>query len=75
MVVNVYPITYVLAGAVKLRFLAGEDVGDLSRDELLDVLVRAVVIGAVRYGSFDAKGPHPSADQVIGTCLSGRVWA
>ena len=47
-VLGVDPVAHVLALAVQLRADAPEDVGDLARDELLHVLVRAVVVRAVR---------------------------
>ena len=43
-VVGVNPVADVLTGPVELRPNAGEDVRDLARDELLDVLVGAVVV-------------------------------
>ena len=54
-VVDMDPVTNLLAGAVKLRSDAAEDVGDLARDEFFDVLVRAVVVGAVRDSGLDTE--------------------
>jgi hypothetical protein len=47
-VIDVGPLTDVDSLAVKLGPNAGQDVRDLARDQLLDVLVGAVVVGAVR---------------------------
>lgn len=47
MVLGVDPVADVLAAAVELGAHAVDDVGDLARDELLHVLVGAVVVGAV----------------------------
>lgn len=46
-VLGVNPVADVLAAAVELGAHAVDDVGDLPGDELLHVLVGAVVVGAV----------------------------
>ena len=72
-VVGVDPVADVLAGAVELGADAVDDVGDLARDELLDVLPGAVVVGAVRDRRADAEAAHPGADEVVGAGLRGGV--
>ena len=62
-VVGVNPVTDVFAGPVELWPDPREDVRDLARDELLDVLVGAVVVRAVRDRGAKAKGADPGADQ------------
>ena len=69
----VNPVTNVQALAVQLRGQAREDVGDLARNELLDVLVGAVVVRAVRDGGLDAEGTNPGAYEQVGACLGGGV--
>ncbi len=46
-VVDVYPVANLLAGAVEFWFNAAQDVGDLARDKFFDVLVRPIVIRTV----------------------------
>ena len=74
-VLGVDPVADVLAAAVELGANAVDDVGDLARDELLHVLVGAVVVGAVGDRGAQAVGAGPSADQHVGGRLSGAVGA
>ena len=74
-VVDVGPLAHVLAGPVQLRPQAAQDVGDLARYELLDVLVGAVVIGAVGDRGGDPVRPRPRPDQHVRAGLGGRVRA
>ena len=74
-VLCVDPVAHVQAVAVELRTDAGEHVGDLARDELLDVLARAVVVRAVRDGGTHSVGAEPRAHQHVGRCLGGAVRA
>ena len=46
-IIDVDPIAHLLARAIELGRVSGKDIGDLAGDELLDVLVRPVIIGAV----------------------------
>ena len=69
----VNPVTNVQALAVQLRGQTREDVSDLAGNELLDVLVGAVVVGAVRDGCFNTEGADPCAHEQVGACLSGGV--
>ena len=69
------PVAYVLAAAVELGAHAVDDVGDLPGDELLHVLVGAVVVGAVGDGRPHAEGAVPGAHQVVGGRLGGAVRA
>ena len=72
-VVGVDPVADVLARAVELGADAVDDVGDLARDELLDVLPRAVVVGAVGHRRLHAEAADPRADQVVGAGLGRGV--
>ena len=75
MVLGVDPVAYVLALAVQLRPLALEDVRDLAGDELLHMLVRAVVVRAVGDRGADAVRAGPRAHQHVRCRLRGRVRA
>ena len=72
-VVGVDPVADVPTVAVELGAHAVQDVGDLARDELLHVLVGAVVVGAVANGGADAERAVPGAHQVVGGRLGGAV--
>ena len=72
-VVGVDPVAHVAAVAVELGAHAVQDVGDLARDELLHVLVGAVVVGAVGDGGPHAEGAVPGAHQVVGGRHGGAV--
>ena len=67
------PVAYVLAGTVELGVHAIDQVSDLTRNELLNVLVRTVVVGAVRDGGLNPERPHPSAYQQVRAGLGGGV--
>lgn len=67
------PVADVLAAAVELGTDAVDDVGDLPGDELLHVLVGAVVVGAVGDRGAQAVGAGPGADQHVGAGLGGAV--
>ena len=75
MVIGVDPVADVLALAVELGADAVDHVGDLARDELLHVLVRAVVVRAVADGRLQAEGPHPGADQQVRAGLGRGIRA
>ena len=75
MVLGVDPVAYVLAPAVQLRPLALEDVRDLAGDELLHMLVRAVVVRAVGNSGPQAVRAGPRAHQHVGRGLRARVRA
>ena len=72
-VLGVDPVADVLAAAVELGAHAVDDVGDLPGDELLHVLVGAVVVGAVGDRGSQAVGARPGADQHVGAGLGARV--
>ena len=74
-VLRVDPVADVLALPVELGAHAVDYVGDLTRDELLHVLVGAVVVGAVGDGRAQAVGAGPGADQHVGGRLGARVRA
>ena len=72
-VLGVDPVAHVLAAAVELGADAVDDVGDLPGDELLHVLVGAVVVGAVGDRGAKPVGTGPGADQHVGGRLGRAV--
>ena len=72
-VLGVDPVAHVLALAVELGAHAVDDVRDLPGDELLHVLVGAVVVGAVGDRGAKAVGARPGADQHVGAGLGRAV--
>ena len=72
-VLGVDPVADVPAVAVELGADAVDEVRDLARDELLNVLVGAVVVGAVGDGGLEAEGAGPGAHQQVGGRLGGAV--
>ena len=67
------PVADVLALTVELGAHAVDDVGDLARDELLHVLVGAVVVGAFGDRGAQAVGAGPRADEHVGGSLGRAV--
>ena len=74
-VLGVDPVADVLAAAVELGADAVYDVRDLPGDELLHVLVGAVVVGAVGDGRAKPVGAGPCAHEHVGGRLGARVRA
>ena len=74
-VLGVDPVAHVQALPVQLRTLTVQDVRDLTRDELLHVLVGAVVVGAVGDRGVQAVGAGPCAHEHVGTRLGGAIGA
>ena len=74
-VLGVDPVADVLALPVELGADAVDDVRDLPGDELLHVLVGAVVVGAVGDRGAKAVGAGPGADQHVRGRLGARVRA
>ena len=74
-VLGVDPVADVLAAAVELGADAVDDVGGLPGDELLHVLVGAVVDGAVGDRGAKAVGAGPGAHEHVGGRLGARVRA
>lgn len=74
-VLGVDPVAHVLALPVELGSDAVDDVGDLPGDELLHVLVGAVVVGAVGDRCSQAVGAGPGAHEHVGARLGARVRA
>ena len=74
-VLGVDPGADVQAVAVEPRADAVDQVGDLARDELLHVLVGAVVVRAVGDRGADPEGAVPRADEHVGRRLRGAVGA
>ncbi len=72
-VLGVDPVADVLAAAVELGAHAVDDVGDLPGDELLHVLVGAVVVGAVGDRGAKAVGAGPCAHEHVGAGLGRAV--
>ena len=72
-VLGVDPVADVLAAAVELGAHAVDDVRDLPGDELLHVLVGAVVVGAVGDRGAQAVGAGPRAHEHVGAGLGARV--
>ena len=72
-VLGVDPVAHVLAAAVELGAHAVDYVGDLARDELLHVLVGAVVVGAVGDRGVKPVGAGPGAHEHVGAGLGARV--
>ena len=73
MVLGMDPVAHVLALAVELGAHAVDDVRDLARDELLHVLVGAVVVRAVRDRGAQAVGAGPGAHEHVARGLGGAV--
>ncbi len=69
------PVADVLALPVELGADAVDDVRDLPGDELLHVLVGAVVVGAVGDRGVQAVGAGPCAHEHVGTRLGGAIGA
>lgn len=67
------PVADVLAAAVELGADAVDDVRDLPGDELLHVLVGAVVVGAVGDRGAQAVGAGPGAHEHVGAGLGRAV--
>ena len=72
-VLGVDPVADVLAAAVELGAHAVDDVRDLPGDELLHVLVGAVVVGAVGDRGAKPVGAGPGADQHVGGRLGRAI--
>lgn len=75
MVLGVDPVADVLALPVELGADAVDDVRDLARDELLHVLVGAVVVGAVGDRGAKAVGAGPGAHEHVGAGLGRAIGA
>ena len=74
-IINMDPVADVQSGPIELRSAAVQDVGDLPRNELLDVLVRTVVVRTVAESGLHSEGAHPGAHQVIRAGLGCGVGA
>ena len=74
-VLGVDPVADVLAAAVELGADSVDYVRDLPGDELLHVLVGAVVVGAVGDRGAKAVGAGPCAHEHVGAGLGARVRA
>ena len=74
-VLGVDPVADVQAVAVELRAHPVDQIRDLARNELLHMLIRAVVVRAVGDRRPHAEGAVPRADQEVGARLRGAVGA
>ena len=74
-VLDVEPVTDVLAVAVDWQLLVGQRVDDHQRDELLREVVRAVVVRAARDRRRDLVGAMVSHDKQVRTGLRSRIRA
>jgi hypothetical protein len=74
-IINMDPVANVQPGPIKLRSAAVQDVGDLPRNELLDVLVGTVVVRTVAQSGLHSEGADPGAHQVIRAGLGRGVGA
>ena len=72
-VIGVDPVAHVFALSVELGAHAVDDVGDLPGDELLHVLVGAVVVGAVGDRGAKPVGAGPGAHEHVGGRLGRAV--
>ena len=72
-VFHVEPVAHVGARAVNGELLALQYVVDDQRNELLGELIRAVVVGAARYGNGHVIRVAVGAHDVVGTRLGGTV--
>lgn len=72
-VLGVNPVADVLAAPVELGADAVDDVGNLPGNELLHVLVGAVVVGAVGDRGAKPVGAGPGADEHVGGSLGRAV--
>ena len=72
-VLGMNPVAHVLAFAVQLRALPVQDVRDLTRNELLHMLVGPVVVRAVRDRGPDPVRARPGAHQHVARGLRGAV--
>ena len=72
-VLGVDPVAHVLTAAVELGADAVDDVRDLPGDELLHVLVGAVVVGAVGDRGAQAVGAGPGAHEHVGGRLGRAI--
>jgi len=72
-IVDMYPVTDLLASTVEFWFDIAQDVGDLAGDKFFDVLVGTVVVAAVANGCLDTEAAYPGTDEVVRTGFAGRV--
>ena len=72
-ILDIKPVTDVLAIAVDRKILAMQCNVDHQRDELLRELIRAVVIAAVRDIGRELIGVHESLDHKVRRSLAGRI--
>ena len=70
-ILDIKPVTDVLAVAVDRKILAMQCIVDHQRDELLRELIRAVVIAAVRDIGRELIGVHEGLDHKIRRSLAG----
>ena len=69
------PVAHSQTLPVEFRANAGKNVRDLAGDELLHMLVGAVVIAAIADGGFESVRAVPGAHQVVAGGFGRRIWA
>ena len=69
-VVDVNPITHIETGSIQSRLSPIKYIRDLPRYELLDMLSRPIIIGAIADGGLDSKTANPCPHEVV-TCGFG----
>ena len=74
-VLDVKPVTNLLAVSVNRQGLAGECIVDDERNELFGKVVGAVVVGAVGGQYRQAVGMVVGTDQMVTGCLAGGIRA
>src|SRR6266516_2609832 len=73
-VLDVKPVTHLLAVAIYRKRLTGERVQDHQRNQLLWKVVRSVVVAAVGRDDRQSVSMVPRANQVIAGRFARRVW-
>ena len=74
-VIDVNPVANLLAGAVQFGLDIAQNIGDLARNELFDVLVWTVIIRTIGDRRFDAEAANPGAYQHVAGSFSAGVGA
>ena len=75
MIFHADPVAHSQTLPVEFRANAGKNVRDLAGDELLHMLVGAVVIAAIADGGFESVRAVPGAHQVVAGGLGRRIRA
>lgn len=73
MIMSMDPIANIEPVTVELRFVAREDIGNLARNELLDILIRAMIVRAARNSNRRPISTIPGAYEQVGSRLGRRI--